>query len=194
MTPEPGIYPGVPDAEYRAWPLPSYSMLALFRDEDNCELDVKWAIEHPREVTEEMELGNMVEAAVEDPDSIGVGVEKLPPEIKVRRGVAWQEFSKEHPGISFLPPAEYAKWEERIVLARDMAAAVHGDELAEKLIVGAERQVSFVCDLTFPGQDGEVTHRVKGRVDYLHRAEGIIADLKTTGMGCPRRIGASAWT
>lgn len=189
-----GIYPNIPEAEYFGWDLPNYSTLALFRNEDMCELEIRYALDHPREQTDEMSLGKLVEQAVDDPDSVGSGVEKLPPEIKVRRGVAWQEFEKEHPGIIFLPPSEYAKHESVIKTAKDMAASVHSHELAEKLIIGSEKQVSFICDLTFVGQDGrETTHRVKGRVDYLNREEGIISDLKTMAFGNPRRVGSRMW-
>jgi len=194
-SPGPGIYEDIPDAEYRAWDYPSYSTLALFRDPDNSELDVKYAIEHPREPTDEMGLGLLVEQALDDPKSLGAGVKQLPPEIKVRRGAAWQEFQRANPDIEWLPPSEYVKHMERIVMAAEMAVSVHNHPKFGVLIGDSKRQVSFVADLTFPGADGqEVTHRVKGRADYLNREKGIITDLKTTGFGSPRRVGANFWT
>jgi hypothetical protein len=191
--PEPGIYRDVPEAEYRAWPLPSYSTLAKFRDEDMCELEIKYAIENPPESTAAMNLGNMVERAVDGLD-ISPDIKKLPPEIKARRGVAWDEFQKQNPGIEYLPPSEFSKHESTIEVAKAIGESVRQNDFVELLLTSAERQVSFVCDLEFKGDTGElVTHRVKGRADYVNFDTGEIADLKTTAFGNPRRVGAYFW-
>jgi hypothetical protein len=190
----PGIYPHIPDADYRAWPYPSYSLLSNFRDEDKCELEIAYAIEHPDEQTEEMSLGNMVEQAIDNPNAVGGDTKVLPPEIKARRGAVWQAFQAANPGIEWLPPSEYAKHGERVQVARDMAASVKEHKIARVMLDGAERQVSFVCDLEFVGASGQpVTHRVKGRVDYLQRDDGCIVDLKTCAFGNPRKVGARMW-
>ncbi len=201
-APPPGVYADVSEDEYRQWPYPSYSLLSLFRDEDKCELEVKHTIENPKDPTEQMALGTMVETAIDEPKLLGKGVEPLPPEIKVRRGTAWEEFKKLNPDTIFLPKSEYKKHESQIVQALDMGAKVLQEPLAQRIITRSERQVSFVCDLEFVGQAGElVTHRVKGRADYLDRGGhifkdfdgGTIGDLKTSAFGNPRRVGASWW-
>lgn len=190
------MYPDIAEDVYRAWPLPHYSLLAKFRDPDNCELDIKDAIDgaYQEEATDQMNFGRLVEQAVDCPDALGAGVHVLPQEIKARRGAAWQELQRQNPSIEFLPPSEFAKHTESMDKARKIAESVRAHELVGPVIAAAERQVSFVADLSFAGASGEiVTHRVKGRVDYLIRGEGIIADLKTSAFGDPRRVGAAMW-
>jgi hypothetical protein len=191
---EPGLYTDVPDEEYRAWPYPSYSTLKHFRDDSMCEEEIKFAIDNPPDPSEAMRLGTMVELAIDDPDSFCKNVLPLPPEIKVRRGSAWQELQKANPDITYLPSSEYKKHKDSLQQARDMAESVRNCELAAKLINKAERQVSFVCDLEFADAMGElVKHRVKGRCDYLNRSAGIVPDLKTSTFGGQRSVGIQIW-
>ena len=165
QCPEPGIYYDVADSVYRQWSAYSQSEIKHFRDPDLCELEIKHKLEHPPEASDEMRLGQLVEAAVDGLDIDG-GVKQLPPEIKARRGAAWQEFQKANPGVEFLPAGEFAKHRESIVIAQAMAANIHTNPYAEKLIKGAKRQVSFIADYTFTGPEGTpVTYRGKGRLD-----------------------------
>jgi hypothetical protein len=190
---KPGIYFDVPEAEYRKWPHPSQSTLGMFRDADLCEKEIKYAIEHGGEDTDQMALGRMFEIAVNGGDPRGT-MRLLPPEIKQRRGVAWEELRDANPGIDFLPKSEYDKRTESCKIAEAMAAQVHSDPVSEKLISGSKAGVAFVADLKFVGQSGqEVTHRVKGLLDYWNEPLGAIADLKSTSMGGQRSVGASFW-
>jgi len=187
------LYPDIPEAKYRAWPYPSQSQLSWFRDPDLCELDIQYRLEHPTEQTDAMQLGHWIEAAV-DGLPFGREVQKLPPEIKARRGAAWQEFSAANPGIEWLPTSEYAKHGERVDLAEACAASVKANPMASALLAGAERQVSFVWDAEFIGATGEnVKHRVKGRLDYLKENVDLISDLKSSSRGGQRSVGAQAW-
>lgn len=188
---KPGIYPGVPDAEYRAWPYPSQSQLSMFRDPDLCELEVKDRLENPPEQNDGMRLGCDVEAAL-DGLAIRPNVQCLPDEIKVRRGKAWDEFREAHPGVEWLPKSEYKEVGEYVTQVESIVASIKRHDIAMRLIGGAQRQVSFVWDAKFIGQTGEeVAHRVKGRLDYWR--PGVIADLKTTSYGGQRRVGQWAW-
>jgi hypothetical protein len=190
-APGPGIYYDVPDAEYRAWPYVSQSTLGLFRDPDLCQLEIKDRIEHPRGPTDEMELGTLFERTVNGEDVQG-NVKLLPPEIKARRGAAWNALHDDDPSINWLPKSEFDKHMESIVVARAMAEHVHAHPFAGKVIAGATKSVAFVADLTFDGQSGQpVTHRVKGLLDYWNEEYGVIADLKSTVAGGPRSIGRS---
>ena len=190
----PGIYLDVPDDEYRAWPYPSYSLLSAFRDEGLCELDVEYRMANPTETTPQMELGTMVEIATHNPDVLMGNVEPLPDDIKQRRGKRWEALQEEYPGIEFLPQYEYQKWLSGVRQAVDMAEAVKAYPLTAKLIEGAQRQVSFIWDATFRGASGApVTHRVKGRLDYLNTEKDIIVDLKTGARGGQRAFGRSLW-
>jgi len=185
---EPGFYADVPDPTYRAWPYPSQSLVSLFRDDSLCEMDVKHYLETGKEQSEAMRFGDMVEAAV-DGREVAPEVQQLPAGIKRRSGATWVVLRDENPGITYLPPSEYKKHGDAKAKAIEVAAAVKADKYAMSLVRG-EKQVSFVWDATFTNAGGlKVVHRVKGRLDYLDIERGIIADLKTTSYGGPRRLG-----
>ena len=196
-APNPGIYYDVPEADYRSWPYDHYSALAMFRDTDLCELEIAYALEHPQEATDAMNLGHLVEAAIDNPDTVGNETQQLPEGIKARRGQAWLDLQAENPGVTYLPASEYAKHGNLVAQARAMAASVKADPIASVLVAPqVKRQVAFVHDLKFVGMEGtEVTHRVKGLVDYLtiDDAAVTIADLKTSAFTSPRKFGASVW-
>lgn len=192
-APEPGIYYDIDEAVYRSWPLVCQSDLSLFRDQDLCEEEIKYALENPKAPSDEMQLGTMLERAV-DGLPIRPDVQQLPPEIKARRGAAWLEFQRQHPGVEFLPPGEFARVQEQIDMAKAMAGKVHAHPHFEKLIAGAARQVSLVADLKFIGAGGaEVTHRVKCRLDYWKESSRTISDLKSSRHGSQKRVGGAAW-
>lgn len=186
--PEPGIYDDVPFEEYLQWGYPSQSILSMFRNPDLCELDILYRLLNPPEQTAEMELGHLLEQAVDSPDDIIPGVKPLPPAIRQRRGEAWEELQENHPGVIFLPPSEWAKHIEKLDMLKAMARQV--ELVAGNLLKDTRRQVSFVWDAEFVGEGGEqVTHRVKGRADYVNDARRIILDLKSTSAGGPRAVG-----
>jgi len=195
-APEPGLHFDVPFETYLEWDCPSQSVLSLFRNRDLCELDILYRLMNPPEPTQYMELGSLLEAAVDDPDSLGANIRPLPKEIKARRGLAWQTFRDENPGITFLPKTEWEKHNQQAQQLRAMAKQVNA--VAGKLLANAKKQVSFVADLSFTGESGdEATHRVKGRLDYLDEAYledcGVILDLKATSYGGQRSVGRSMW-
>ncbi len=191
-APEPGIYYDIPDPEYRAWPYPSQSDLSLFRDPDLCELEIQHKLNTPSESNDAMRLGTDVETCLNG-DVVGGKVQCLPPEMKVRRGKAWDAWKEGHPGIDWVPMSEYKTHGEYITKVNAIAENVRDNALAMKLIDGAKQQVSFVWDAKFMSVGAEeVTHRVKGRLDYLK--PGIISDLKTTSFGGQRRVGSWAWS
>jgi len=194
-APEPGLYDDVPFEKYLEWDCPSQSLLSLFRNRDLCELDILYRLMHPVEQTPQMELGHLLEAAVDDPDSIGGNIQPLPTEIKARRGAAWEHLRDDNPNITFLPRTEWDKYWERAESLAAMAKQVN--LVAGRLLENVKKQVSFVADLCFTGESGDtVTHRVKGRLDYLDEGDsegGIILDLKSTASGGPRSVGRSMW-
>lgn len=191
-VPEPGIYEDVPFEDYLEWDCPSQSLLSLFRNRELCELDVLYRIMNPPEQTPQMELGHLLEAAVDEPDSLGVNVQPLPDSVKARRGVAWQHLRDENPGVRFLPKTEWQKHREQTETLKAMAKQVN--LVAGRLLENAKRQVSFVADLSFTGESGDkVSHRVKGRVDYLDEESGLILDLKSTYAGGQRNVGRTMW-
>jgi len=188
-APEPGIYPDIPMDEYRAWPYPNYSLLKLWR-KDLCDEERKAEIEKPTEPNDAMRLGSMVEVAIHDEAAVGADTQPYPAGVKQKNSKAYNELVEANPGITYLPPSLYAKHGEMVAAAKAMAKKIKADEWVWPKLDGALRQVSFVCDLTFDGMLGErVTHRVKGRADYLRKKAGLILDLKTTSYGGPRSMG-----
>lgn len=193
-APDPGIYFDVPDAEYRAWPYVSQSTLGMFRDPDLCELEIRHRIEHPQEPTESMTLGLTVETALHDPSALGACIKQLPPEIKARRGAAYEALKEQNPGVEFLPRVEYEKRTAMFSQARAMAASIQSHDLAARLMDGARRQAAFVWDAEFVGESGKpVVHRVKGLLDYWNEELGAIADLKCLSAGGQRSVGRHVW-
>ena len=189
-APEPGIYEDVPFEDYLEWDCPSQSLLSLFRNRDLCELDVLYRIMNPPKQTPQMELGHLLEAAVDDPDSLGANIRCLPEDVKVRRGKAWEQLRDRNPNITFLPQTEWQQHKEQVGALQAMAKQVN--LVAGGLLDGAKRQVSFVADLAFVGESGEtVTHRVKGRLDYW--IPKVILDLKSTYTGGQRAVGRTMW-
>jgi len=164
--PEPGIYFDIPDADYRAWDCPSQSLLSAFRDPENCELDIYDTMTTASETSDAMQLGLDIEAAI-DGKPVRPNVQCLPDEIKQRRGKEWEALKATFPAVEFLPKSEYKSHGEHIAQVMAVANAVKADKKATWLLDGAKRQVSFVWDAKFVGMTGEeVTHRVKGRLDY----------------------------
>ena len=129
--PEPGIYYDVPFKEYLLWEYPGGSTLKKFRNDDMCELEIKHDLDNPRPPTSAMNLGTMVENAV-DGHEISPEIQQLPAAIKKRSGVAWQEFSKENPGVTYLPLSEFKKHGDSIQVATDMTLSVSARDLPLK--------------------------------------------------------------
>lgn len=189
-APEPGVYYGVPDAEYRAWPYVSQSVLSMFGDPEVCEDDIRDYIENPPEPSKYMQLGLDVERAVDGWDPME-NVHILPEHIKQRRGKAWEDLQLSNPGVMFLPPSEYVERTDEADRILAMAAKITEDEDVAKLLTNAARQVSFVWDVELDLLEGQkATIRTKGRLDYLllgtvnGERRARISDLK-----CMSKIG-----
>lgn len=198
MNLEPGIYRGVPDAEYRAWPAISQSGLktmlkspAKFRHEQT----------HPRKRTPAMLMGSLVDCLCLEPEAFDLYFE-------VAKGGVWPNtvcpkcgaapgapcLKKDLTPAAKVCTAERRENDERpagaptlidsktLLDARQIADAVLSHPTAGRLVASTEHQVSMVW------QDSATGIWCKGRIDCLD-ADRYIADLKKTGHdgACPQK-------
>lgn len=168
MTYQPGIYPGLSWADYRAIPAWNPSLVKSARISMK---QVQYWRTHPMPITPAMRLGSAVHCAVLEPDEFA------------RRYVVWNEAKRGNiyktfkaacrvSGQTILGPSDY----NTCLAARDSAMAhpVAGDLLSLLTPKNTEVSIVWVCRVT-----GLLC---KGRIDgYLEGAGTLIIDLKTTG-------------
>lgn len=186
---EPGIWPGVPAADYHRWRGASNSRLSdLLRSPAH----MREKIEHPREPTDDMALGTAAHACILEPNTFaalytlaeacagitGKGAPctnagKIQAEGAWWCGVHAKGKTPDADGRAVLAPEV---WEQ---VAR-MAEAVHAHPAASALLaLAGDREVSLVWE------DPETGVRCKGRPDHLAGSSRIVVDLKTTTDASP---------
>jgi hypothetical protein len=192
-APPPGVYPNIPDADYRAWNLPSYSLLAKVASDDYCDEEVHWLMEHPALPTPDMDAGTAFHLACQNPALVAERFRPLPPEIKARRGKAWEDLRDSAPDVRFLPSIDYKKI---VSNAEPMARKVRANYEVGLLLDGCQFEVSFVVDLKYRAVAGDVVRRVKGRIDLWNPALKVEADFKKVrqGYASSKRFGSDAWS
>jgi len=168
----PGIYPGVPMAEYHRWPGVNFSKLKLF---ERSPAHAREEMLHPKESTDAQALGTAVHSAVLEPDRFAVeyvvGLERGR-KSKIDKNV-WAEFEAKHPEALILDVADSE-------VCRGISAAVWAHPVMRELLTS--KGASEVCVVW----DDEATGlRCKARIDRLGVVGGwsIVADLKTAGDG-----------
>lgn len=165
--PEPGIYPGVPEEEYRAWPAVNSSLLKAF---DKTPAHAYEYRINPPGPTPDKELGQGVHCALLRPhdfdDEFVRGYEgdrRRQP----TKGL-WEKLRAEHPTSTVMVPKDY----DRAIAMRD---AVLGSARTRELLIGGDgvNEVSVVWD--------EMGLRCKARMDRLTMFEGwpCAVDLKS---------------
>ena len=164
--PPPGIYPGVPDREYRAWDALGST-------------DIKTLATHPAGVFRYRRQNRTESAAF----LIGSAAHAL---ILEDREPSWVDATtratkayKEAAAING-PLLLASEWDT----VRRMRDAVLRNPDAAQLLTGHEAETSLRWDV-----DGVA---VKGRLDAWHRGSQTIVDLKTTRDASPRGFGRAA--
>ena len=171
-TPTPGIYPGVPEHEYRAWDALGST-------------DIKTLATHPAGVFQfrrvyrvekaEFDLGTVAHSLILEGDESKVAVLN----VKDKRGKEWTAHdatAREEGKI----PLKLTEWDT----VRRMRDSVFTNTDAAALLTNHEPEVSIRWD-----QNGVP---LKGRLDAWHGGAGIIADLKTCRDASPTGFGKDA--
>lgn len=162
-TPQPGIYPDVPEHEYRAWDAMNYSRLKLLSRSVE---EFDWYEKHPKEATKEMRFGRVVDALLHEPLTFSERFHVMP-KVDGRTKAGKEALAAAAESI-----------DKEIVRAEDMqrataiVEAVRGHRKAAELYAKGKPQVCVVW------VDRETGVTCKARIDWL--TEQFIADLKTT--------------
>lgn len=176
-APEPGLYPGVPENEYRSWDAANQSTLWTFR---RSALHARYEYLHP-DATPDTDLGSAIHAACLEPGRIADRYAVRPPGIdrRTREGkVAWAQFEAESAGKTILArPDDFATLE-------GVADAVRNHPLAFELLCTAPgaTEVSSVW------RDPELDVLCKGRIDRIVEYAGWtwLVDLKSAQDASPQ--------
>lgn len=169
---DPGIYPGVPMAEYHRWPGVNFSKLKLF---ERSAAHAREEMLHPKEPTEAQDLGTAVHTAVLEPERfkadyvLGLDAGRKSKADKD----AWANFEKEHPSSLILDAEDMA-------VCNGVAFAVWGHPVMRELLTS--KGASELCVVW---DDAATGLRCKARIDRLGEVGGwtVLADLKTAGDG-----------
>ena len=164
ITPNPGIYDDIPEAEYHAWDAAHYSTLKLLSESPE---EYVYAETHPRKETAALLLGAAVDCRVLSPALFAkryVVVPKVDKRTKEGKET-WEKFQQEA-GLRAMLEQDMAYEVE----AMTSAVALH--PVAQEFLAGGKSQVALVW------QDQETNVACKGRIDVL--AGKCIVDLKTT--------------
>jgi hypothetical protein len=168
-TPDPGIYPGVPDTQYRAWDaLGSTDIKTLAANPAGV---FRFRRENPRS-NGILDLGKVAHSLILEGREDAVTVLDFPD---------WKTKAAREARDAALKTALLAHEWKTVKRMRD---AVFANPDAAALLTGHEAETSLRWDV-----DGV---RLKGRLDGWKRDEGIIVDLKTARDASPRGFGRAA--
>jgi hypothetical protein len=181
-APEPGIYPGVPYAEYAQWDAVNSSF--LWRLRTRSPRHAQYEREHPKDPTPALKFGILLHLAVLEPARFDEST-IAEPEDAPRRPSQRQRDAKK-PSPSTIESIEYwDEWEEKaagklVVTAgdsekvREMDRAIRIQQCSG-YVTGGRAEVCLVW------RDKDTGILCKGRLDYLHEGWDVaIVDLKTT--------------
>jgi len=181
-APEPGIYGGVPYAEYAQWDAVNSSFLWKLRKKSP--RHAQYEREHPKDPTPALKFGILLHLAVLEParfaDSTIAEPEDAPRRPSQRQRDAkkpspstiesiefWDAWEQESAGKLVVTAADMEKVRqmERAILVQQCSGYVAGGR-AEVCLVWRDRETGILC---------------KARLDYLHEGWDVaIVDLKTT--------------
>lgn len=172
MKVEPGIYPGVPFSEYQHWDAVNNSLLWVLRTQSP--LHAHYYQENPKEPTEVFKTGNALHTLILEPkkfDERYAVAPKCDKRTKVGKET-WQKFAESLNGKEFITRDIYKDLEfvANAIRKQIIHRFIRNGE-AEVCIVWVDEQTGLLC---------------KGRVDYVHREQAILIDIKSTIDGSPR--------
>lgn len=165
--PAPGVYEGVPAAEYHQWAAMHSTALSAWC-ESGLEGAYQWTAGEASE-TAYMQLGTLFHAAVLEPERFDAeAIERPDVDRRTKEGKAAHAAFVETVGDNTLvaEPGELA-------LVRSMRDALFAHPRGKALKARARRELSIVWD------DPDLGFRCKARLDFYHDS-GAIVDLKTT--------------
>lgn len=189
LTPEPGLYQDIPDADYRAWDAVSYSLLKEF---DRSPLHVKAILEGRREPTKAMKFGTLVHTALLQPkvfkdryvvmpdfaeglvDDFGepYASPKATKKYKTRKA----KFQAEHAGKILVEPKEYEACE-------GILNSILSDPSASHLF---ENITMFEASATWVDERSGL--RFKSRFDSVTERFGAVLDIKKVADARPSKF------
>jgi hypothetical protein len=170
ITPPPGIYEGIRDAEYHQWDaLGSTDLKTLATHPAGV---FRYRKENPRTGVAAFDVGTAAHALILEGREDAVTVVDAPD----WRSKAARDARDAAPGVALL----VSEWDA----VRRMRDAAMGNPDAAALLTGHTPEVSLRVDA-----DGM---RFKGRLDAWHPEKRVIVDLKTTRDASPRGFGRAA--
>lgn len=184
-TPEPGIYPAdkVPAELYHRWDAMSASWLGRLADSSPKQL--QYDRRHPPEPTEAMQFGSMLHKLVAEPFDFNKEFAIAPDVNRVTKAgkAEWAAFVKRSAGLAVVRRSGRNSYE----MARVMAHAIKGNPAADKLLTGAQTELSIVWD------DKDTGIRLKSRLDAWQPP--FVVDLKSAVSAKPETFARAtrAW-
>lgn len=172
-APPDGVYPNVPDSEYRQWDAINHSALCKF---DHSAAHVYEALHGESEPTDAMEFGSAFHIAVLERERFASAVALEPKFTGTGSVAARKAWNDANAGRIVIPEAKAQTIAAMIAAVRAnpecrKLAATPG--LAETCIVWTDKATGLRC---------------KGRVDKFYKDYGLFVDLKTTEDASERKF------
>jgi len=171
MTPEPGIYTGVPFTEYHSWEAANNSLLKIIADKSP--LHARAYMDFPPEPTPAFVFGRAQHCLVLEPKKFEAEYVVAPKcDRRTKDGKAlWEAFEKNANGKEIVTYQDYATMCEitKAIKGQVISRCIEGGE-AEVCVVWVDKRTGMLC---------------KARADYAHRGQAIIIDMKTTTDASP---------
>lgn len=180
-----GIYYDMAESQYRALPFAHYSAVKALclgktpahyialRDNIECDSDSK-------------AFGRLVHEALLTPKVLEC-VEKLPDNIRARRGAEWEQLRDAFPEKTFLPSSEWKTFQKERDVAYRVRDSILNHPIAGELMRGIRTEVVLIWT------DKETGVRCKARVDIFGRDADYLGDIKTTSKFIPYQIARSGY-
>lgn len=192
--PPPGIYPGVPDAEYHSWSAVSQSLLkkCLVEFDGGCPAVVRHYLDTADESpTAEQRFGTAFHMLALQGGKVfekhypGIVEQKTGelddegnPKLRTRVSKEWKAAVAKYGRGACL-------WDTEFQMMKEMLAHLQGHPTMGPIVAGpGQREVAIVWD------DPDFNVRCKCRIDWLH--DRYIADLKTAADASPPGFGRAA--
>ena len=183
-TIEDGIYPDVPEEEYRAWPFANQTYLKILA-RGGTPAHYKALVDgSDTGTTRAKSIGRYMHMALLEPERLD-NIRKLPDEIKRRTGTDWEQLCAENPGVTFLSPSEWVAESKYIDAARTCLDNVATHPIAAEMLRESQKEVSFVWTDSISGV------RCKGRADIFKPC--MVGDVKSTSDLTPYQMARNAY-
>jgi hypothetical protein len=174
---DPGLYAGVPMAEYHTWPGFSQSRAKVLRDRSP--LHLRWELDHPSQPTPAQRLGAAVHTAVLQPELFPSHYCQEPDGSRRTNAYRDEKAALEENGFTVLTADE---WQT----CHSMRKAIAEHRIASRLLEG-DPERSAVWD------DPDAGVRCKGRFDLISSRTPSIVDFKTARDASPAEFARAAF-